>query len=418
MKCIYCGEEILGRINHSKDGCCSSNQSSEHVINNELGGTLECDAICCKTCNTRLSNQDRQFASNFAPYVSLIKDLHKTRNSKVKPKHQGVGILNGECYDIEIEGDRPVKSAMYSKKHKTGVMPQFDTIIHNVRLDNDTYKRGMQKIAVNFAVYSGIQIDILSDNFTVEKDAKGKVSKIDYRQRFLPFLPLNSFDCYVEQANLARLYHMLILFSANGCLYCYIDLFNTWQGYVVLSTCYHGKRVYETYVQHVESWERQLLTSEDINSMKDLNIVMLQYGIDGSGTYEEQKEATIKKANQKIQEESYKRELESFILDILGLDYSAYMIRNMIQRGVIVNAHDFYVFSDENEQDRLAQRRFRRLTPLESKNGINQCAIYPEEIAHLLHEEKAATKAKLREYGHKKAERLTDYLQLHEDVGE
>lgn len=399
MNCLYCGVEL------------PENNKNEHIIHNALGGLLECPYICCEKCNGVLSQQDNKFVNNFSPFVPMIDNYHQTRKSSFKPKHKGRGLYNGKWYEIVLEGNRPVGCAEYSKMNKTGKMPMFDIIKHDIGLENESFKKGMQKIGVNFARYSGVQCETLADNFEVIRDTDRNVCQINFRQQFLPFIPLNSFDKYIEQATLTNLYHMLILFSANNCLYCYIDLFNTWQGYVILSENYCGDEVYKTYVQLVQNWKRPEFNIRDIRRLKDLLIFKQQYGYgeDVFGTFEEQIEKIIKIANEKIRKEPYKRELENFICDKIGIDYANYIIGEM-KKIHSLNAHRFYFFIDEQEQELLRSLRFRRLSPLENEKGDAYYSFYPELIWSLLCERKEDFESKIRDYCYSKIARLNDYL--------
>ena len=87
-----------------------------------------------------------------------------------------------------------------------------EIIIHDIGLDNKSFKSGMQKIGVNFARYSGVQCETLIDNFKTIRDKDGNVCQIIFQNQFLPFIPLNNVDKYIEQVKLDGLYHMLNLF--------------------------------------------------------------------------------------------------------------------------------------------------------------------------------------------------------------
>jgi len=403
MHCLYCNIEL------------PENNKKEHVIHNALGGLLECPYICCENCNNVMSQQDNVFANNFSPFIPRIDNYHQTRKSNVKPKHTGLGLYYSNWYEIVLEGNRPVSCDKYSKEKKTGKMPVFEIIKHNIRLDNESFKKGMQKIGVNFARHMGVQCETLTDNFDVTRNEDGNVCQINFRQQFIPFNPLNSLDKYIEQVKLTNLYHMLILFSANNILYCYIDLFNTWQGYVILSKKYCGREIYETYIQLVQNWDRPEFNIRDIRRLKDLLIFKQQYGYgeDISGTLEEQIEKIINIANEKIRKESYKRNFDDFMRNRIGIDYVNYVI-NAAKSIHVLNTHRFFFFVDEHEQEHLQILTFRRLTPIINEQAIGTYTIYPELIYTLLCNEKESFEAEIRDYCYSKIARLNDYLSQNE----
>jgi hypothetical protein len=64
VKCLYCNEEIN-----------SSNESSEHIIQNAIFGRLESESICCKKCNSLLSKFDSEFCNQFS-WITSISSPH------------------------------------------------------------------------------------------------------------------------------------------------------------------------------------------------------------------------------------------------------------------------------------------------------------------------------------------------------
>lgn len=123
---------------------------------------------------------------------------------------------------------------------------------------NDNYfKRGLAKIAIGFASSFGIK----RENMPLVLDVKE--NKIKEKINSLPFYPFGVIDKLIElQKNEFEHYpfHNLILFtighppeiSNNKILICYIELFSTFQWYIVLNDNYMGESIpYEYYAQQI-----------------------------------------------------------------------------------------------------------------------------------------------------------------------
>ena len=60
MKCVYCQKEI-------------TTKSSEHVIQNAIGGILESEDICCPECNLAVEKfVDKDFVKIFSPITKAL----------------------------------------------------------------------------------------------------------------------------------------------------------------------------------------------------------------------------------------------------------------------------------------------------------------------------------------------------------
>jgi hypothetical protein len=104
----------------------------------------------------------------------------------------------------------------------------------------------------------------------------------------IPFVPIGTFDKYVElhRPLIERTYptHTLILFTQNQgnhtkTLYCYIDLFSTFQYYVILNDNYRGKDIYAQYNQALPKQEKPKINVRRIKP-KFLNLLVEQFDID------------------------------------------------------------------------------------------------------------------------------------------
>lgn len=159
------------------------------------------------------------------------------------------------------------------------------------KADNIAFNTGLAKIAFNYAVHCGItpaQMEKLFDN-----DKKEIVDK----PVVFPFIPLTPFDAIMEAQEPERLFHALRLFNIGNILYAYVELFSTFQSYVVISDTYGCKEnelsdidcKYCNYIESNEAVDAELLKELTPCSFKDADIIMTQYRINKDDAIEKAK---------------------------------------------------------------------------------------------------------------------------------
>jgi hypothetical protein len=318
----------------------------EHIIHNGIRGKLISCTILCEECGGAYSKDDANFCKIFAPFVVALSDrmipadhgktdgntlkgsIFKTPDVKEGDEGLEVTAKNGEVipvqpfYTIEenkinvYAGKKRIKDylkvltkeladngddiANYTIERHTDIHDQ-GYIAYYFSKGNDNFseefKKGMVKIATEYALHCGISRELLTEVISI--DDKGK-STIDYdRAKLIPFIPTTLFDILYEDHRYlfedGYPSHMLKLFTSKyndgkTRLYCYLDLFSTFQYYVLLNDDYEGEEISETYAQRLIP-KRQRPDVSDY-SPKDLSIVIQEYKIDKSGlegkSYEEQ----------------------------------------------------------------------------------------------------------------------------------
>lgn len=274
--CVYCQKPL------------NSNSSKEHIIPNAIGGLLESCDICCKVCNEELGEkEDIEFTKIFIPITENfnIKKSRKTANSEYKAI---VVDENGKEYNAKMKGNKiwtvyNENGEYYNNKLD---LNKLKPISYEFSFDNKNFKNGLKKIAFNFAVHNEIPIEKLEQVFDMSK----KRLILDSSTNVIPFIPLNYFDEYLELNSNVDLKHSLIIFSVDNFLVVYIDLFNTFQYYVVLSDRWTGKDVYISYCQLLEKHdldEEKLREIVSIRDIKDADIVGNMYGIKKTMDFEQ-----------------------------------------------------------------------------------------------------------------------------------
>lgn len=265
MKCCICGEEIV-----------EGNKSMEHIIHNAIGGVLKSDNIYCKKCNSSYgADADKAFTKMFAPIVAGL-DMHLDRETS--KTYQGTMCdAEGNLYNVRFK-DRKVTSMIDTNgKYCKWERGRYQLVEVDFKLDDAAYRRGLAKIAFNFAIYSGIKADTL--NILFDRNSR----KLVDRPIVIPFLPLTLFDKYMEEQDTNELFHVLRLFNCKQYLYVYIELFSTFQAYVLLSDNYSGN-IHNDYCQtvnknHSEEEKDEILESLKIRDYKDADIIATQYQI-------------------------------------------------------------------------------------------------------------------------------------------
>lgn len=268
-KCVICGVTLN-----------SQNKSKEHIIHNAIGGSLEDDEIYCKTCNELYgSDQDKAFTQIFAPIVDGI-NMHKTRKTKGSSYTGIMCDQNGNLYTATYKAGKVVKLEDSNSQYVKYEEGKFKTLYHHFKLDNAAFKLGISKIAFNYAIHCGLHSCCLERVF--DYSTKRLIDK----PVIIPFIPMTLFDAVMEMYTVERFFHTVRIFNCGNFLYAYIELFNTFQDYVLLSEkynfaeCGNIDKSYGNIIEMNEPLDKDLLESVTPRDYKDADIIRCQYHID------------------------------------------------------------------------------------------------------------------------------------------
>ena len=295
MRCYICNKEIVDNPSNANE--CKAH--GEHIIHNGIRGKLISKTILCETCGGRYSKEDSAFCKIFDPFIAALNDQlipadHGKGTNKVlrgilldKPEFNSddpslmVTIKEGIVAPIEpfyeINGNQ---ITLYAEKHR---IDQFEKVVakeleqnkkdisdfsivkitnihdkgylaYYFSKDNFTFnqdfKNGIVKIATEFALDNKIPREQLSSVLIIKADGTARIDCTN--TKVIPFVPTTLFDCIFEdyRYKLEDEYpsHTLKLFTTrydNGTvvLYCYLDLFSTFQYYVILNENYKGEEM-------------------------------------------------------------------------------------------------------------------------------------------------------------------------------
>lgn len=321
-RCYVCNKILVDVVSNSELEC---KKHGEHIIQNAIAGHYVSDRILCERCGNDYSKDDSNFSDIFASFLVLLNNgnkLHVLDRGKIEGKAI-YGAL-GTSSDPDSPDDKkivfksgnisPVKPYYYidEENHSITLYAEKNTAknywgkiakelaeqglrledyqkvnVNNLGVDgilklyfskdnpefNDSFKRGFVKIAVEFALDRGIKredIDILII------DEKTQKAEIDFDNTLMfPYVPVGEIDKIYEseRVNVERNFpsHSMRLFSVNytdntSKLFCYVDLFSTFQFYILLNKNYKGKDINEWYAH-------KLLKNSRTYSDEDIDLI-------------------------------------------------------------------------------------------------------------------------------------------------
>ena len=394
--CVYCGKEITTR-------------SSEHVIQNALGGRFESTDICCPECNNHISQHiDNPFTKTFNPIIGQIGDLTKSHNKNSTPPYTGTVQYQGNQYKATIKAGKVVGCPDLNKLLRCDATKlPLEIVSFDFVLNNENFRNGMGKIAFNYALAQNIDFDLIKDGLTVTKSGDN-ITDISFKYPLVPFYPLNPLDDYLELCTETELYHNMILFSQQNQLWCYIDLFNTFQYYVKLSdTLPQGTNIYHNYMQLVRKIDR---TEPElhIHRQKDILLYTQQYGIEPTTDIQELK----KRISKAISEKTQQQPMTDIITDkINSIPITYYMMMGATPNlPLLTQTMQLYLEEEVDDDgfpiygsDKLNEKNFRTVT-INPHNG--DVVSYPDALVYSMMFKQDA----LRKYTTQKFNKLTQHL--------
>lgn len=428
----------------------------EHIIQQAIGGTLTSKSILCKACGGRLGNEiDVPFNMMFDGICTRL-DIKKDRGNNKKGTAKGI-IFNGkdrygndlsgvevfwrdskvtpvqpmhryslEQKSVTVYADRK-QQKNYLKKVEAEIIEKFGSdlkldiivcddlegvIAFPLELDNQSFKNGFAKIAIGFASKAGIDRNDLDLVLDVE------LGKIKDNISLLQFYPKGALDEVMERGrNEIRYFpsHTLILFTAASnpkLLVCYIELFSTFQWYVILSENYNGGSIYESYHQRIDKQEDYIF-EPGRRYYKERDMILSSLGIEQdriNSVYEKQNGSPNSKTIEEveyaiIQEEHIK---QKYLVDFddevkILIDYSVQQIMSRRSLDTFLDLHaNMNLFYDYNEN--FNPSGYRRVYIKEGKR---------HDYIYSIYEEYSTENGRniRKKYGHDKFKMLSKYMQ-------
>lgn len=298
----------------------------EHVIPNSIGGGLIARGILCQTCGTNLgSSVDAPFYAALKP-LCVVFDIRRDRGGRISvpakvsiretftcesspimcsierdstPAPLTPTVIKEEDASVaHIFGTNQKQINQYAKsqavqnlaaegykiKTDSDFRDVVEQIVLEVRPNSIEVARGILKIAIAFALQSGISSNLIRQFVYNNSDITNDESVI--KKAVFPYYPTGRGEAIYEADRYATddfpPNHQLVLFSLQNRLFCYIDIFGVIQRYVLLSEKYNNDQVVERYLQKCPKWA---FNPEDwtVRRPKDLHILANQFEICTSG---------------------------------------------------------------------------------------------------------------------------------------
>lgn len=383
-KCYLCGKNF-----DIKD----VKKHDEHVIQQAIGGNLKENDILCSSCGEKLGNEvDNPFNKIFEG-ISTRLDIKTDRKINKKGIKGKIGNLDVIWKDFKVYPLVPFhrysidetqvvlyansdKAKKYRKKVENEIKNKFEEdkkpniiicddleglVEFPFQMNNKDFKKGLAKIAIDFASKYKVNREDLPLVLDINKNTKQ--GKIKDNIATLPFYPLGIIDKLIEMQKdefTHYPFHNLILFTLDydqntskgkKILICYIDLFSTFQYYVILNEEYYGNSIYEFYAQNIlkkDDYKVEL----GMRYYKERNIWL--QSLDITEEYIEKKYINRKDKDKTcydiekeiIQEETikqkYKLDFEDYVRDIIKV-----ISNQVINKGQLKNSY-FSKFKNNN----------------------------------------------------------------------
>lgn len=299
--CYLCNKELIDKKVFDKlsdvEKKTKSPDHGEHIFQQAIGGTLSPKGILCSPCGNILAREiDTPFTKQFQNITSRL-NFYRDRKIKQMPRSpdgimefkgkvllvymQGEDVYPVKLYDFEKEGTVYVilkknTSNEYIESQVKKKYPDIDIqnfeIIRNLKgygavhvehnLENGVFRQGFAKIAIGFAIHKGIKRKYL--NLVLDLNKYRFKNSEDLQ--IVNYFPTTITEKCIEKfrfttGNLESMFHQIKLFSCDNMLIAYIEIFGVYQVSLLLSDCYTGEDIYETYMQPLFKRRSDILKS-------------------------------------------------------------------------------------------------------------------------------------------------------------
>ena len=360
------------------------NDHGEHIFQQALGGTLIKTGILCESCGNRLGKQiDVPFIEIFKNYISRL-PINFDRKSKNKTfteegdifipelnrvfkfrinknnflpicvdafKHDGKLIIlyPKGMSEKNLEGLKKDRMKYFGIENSKNVIVirDFNKYSENIyaipfNLKNIPYKQGMAKIAIGFAIANGVKPEELE--CVLDFDNHKILQKIP----LLPYMPWDFINSAIEEVrfssnDLRYLCHQIKLFNLENRLFCYIEIFGTFQCYILLSEKYNREGINRSYMQPIFQLKR-----EELPFLPRYKYLLLYKHLLPEDEKLEYTENTLKKINNEIRKQPNELDLDEYYSDLLSSVIINLELVNSEQGKSLIQYDDLKVFYENN----------------------------------------------------------------------
>lgn len=436
--CYLCNEDLTPENDHG-----------EHIFQQALGGTLVKKGVLCEGCGNRLGKEiDVPFVEMFKNYTSrlpinfdrksrnknftedgviFIPEFNKTFKFRInKNDFLPVDVdafENGDKLIILYPKGMPEKNLEGLKKEKMKffemenldkviVIRDFNSYSDNIyaipfNLDNKAYKQGMAKIAIGFAIANGVKREELEYVLDIEHH------HIKQKIPLLLYMPWDFINGAIEEVrfssdDLRYLCHQIKLFNIEKRLFCYIEIFGTFQCYILLSENYNGQNINSSYMQPIFKLKR-----EELPSLPRYKYLLLYRRLLSEDEKLDYTESTLNKINNAIRKQPNKLDFDEYYSDLINAVTMNLVLFDSKQSKDSIQYEDLKLFYEKNaelinnsEVEIYRRLYFFTLNPQEIKNDC-----YWESLCQL----QDKYKNKIFEYNSRKMRKLEDMIKIIQD---
>ena len=330
--CYLCGKILVDRPNnfhknHMKDTMYTI-KHKEHIIHNALYGRLTFENILCENCGKKLAvSIDSDFCKLFQPFTEMLRPIsiskeHGRNKLNQLPAYlfnEKIGMINVKYIDGKILPLKPY----YFQSRKDKKLFIFcdkktsknykDYVINKLELDatfnkneyevvliddlsfygnvfypfsaevvdfNKKLRLGLNKIAAGFAIGKGVSREDIPRTLDITN------GEIIYTSNIVFSYPVSRIEYYMEYLRpiLENDYptHTLILYTEKVMtqkrLVCYIDLFSTFQFYIILNDNFCGNDIHEIYYQTIAKKDKAIIDIRN-TGLDELDLVIAELKI-------------------------------------------------------------------------------------------------------------------------------------------
>ncbi len=436
--CYLCNEDLTPENDHG-----------EHIFQQALGGTLVKKGVLCESCGNRLGKEiDVPFVEIFKNYTSrlpinfdrksenknftedgdiFIPEFNRSFKFKINKnnflpagvdafKHSNKLIIlyPKGMPEINLEGLKKAKMKYFGIENSENVIVirDFNSYADNgyvipFNLDDKAYKQGMAKIAIGFAIAHGVKREELEYVLDIEHH------HIKQKIPLLLYMPWNFINSAIEEVrfssnDLRYLCHQIKLFNIEKRLFCYIEIFGTFQCYILLSENYIGQDINSSYMQPIFKLKREELPS--LPRYKDL---LLYSHLLSENEELDYTESTLNKINTAIRKQPNEVDFDKYYSDLINAVTMNLVLFDSKQSKHSIQYEDLKLFYEKNaelinnsEVEIYRRLYFFTLNPQEIKNDC-----YWESLCQL----QDKYKNKIFEYNSRKMRKLEDMIKIIQD---
>jgi hypothetical protein len=250
-----------------------SNLTVEHIILNAIGGKLKSNNLICQICADEINGIDGALTTGLKALGNLLNpDRDKRKNPPFRAKMTGtqewVYLRPGEK-PVQAQNEPLVENRLNDNEnphiHIRATPSQFKQVLENLKDDIDITQANIDQIVRNIVPqerFIEADVTVTFDDKCFRSVCKTAINYYIYNQgdpsfikHLIPYIKNQSDGHYVwyyypdNPIHNQDIAHTLFINgnSKEEILYAYLELYNVFKLIVLLSDCYTGENIQESY---------------------------------------------------------------------------------------------------------------------------------------------------------------------------